>query len=216
MLDHGIGVGTFSNERVETAGHLVATLLAQLLHGRASIRRSGGVSAEESVAEESTERGVPSGMKKLFLPLLLLASGIALLVLNGSSTWRFPRAEAASYVMTALGGVWLVIALLRGVTAVKPEVGCTVKFWGPDGRTKLEGRIVEKGAKDAADWLPDRNRCWFVDTIIEVRRKYGLTIDQREADAIDQVLASCPSTDLEPTTCDLLRPSAILELQPPH
>lgn len=87
-------------------------------------------------------------MKKLFLPLLLLASGIALLVLNGSSTWRFPRAEAASYVMTALGGVWLVIALLRGVTAVKPEVGCTVKFWGPDGRTKLEGRIVEKGAKD--------------------------------------------------------------------
>ena len=74
----------------------------------------------------------------------------------------------------------------------------------------------EKGAKDAADWLPDRNRCWFVDTIIEVRRKYGLTIDQREADAIDQVLASCPSTDLEPTTCDLLRPSAILELQPPH
>ena len=60
----------------------------------------------------------------------------------------------------------------------------------------------QKGAKDAADWLPDRNSCWFVDTIIEVRLKYGLTIDQREADAIDQVLASCPSTELEPSDCD--------------
>ncbi len=74
----------------------------------------------------------------------------------------------------------------------------------------------EKSAKDAADWLPDRNRCWFVDTIIEIRRKYGLTIDQREADAIDQVLASCTSTDLEPTTCDLLDQSELQALQPPH
>ncbi len=74
----------------------------------------------------------------------------------------------------------------------------------------------EKSAKDAADWLPDRNRCWFVDTIIEIRRKYGLTIDQREADAIDQVLASCTSTDLEPTTCDLLDQSGLQALQPPH
>ncbi len=63
----------------------------------------------------------------------------------------------------------------------------------------------QKGAKDAADWLPDRNRCWFVATIITVRRKYSLTIDQREADAIDQVLVSCTSTQLERTTCD--RPS---------
>ena len=61
----------------------------------------------------------------------------------------------------------------------------------------------QKGAKDAADWLPDRNRCWFATTIITVRRKYNLTIDQREADAIDQVLANCTSTQLERTTCDL-------------
>ena len=61
----------------------------------------------------------------------------------------------------------------------------------------------QKGAKDAADWLPDQNRCWFVTTIINVRLKYGLTIDQREADAIDVVLASCTSTELVPTTCDL-------------
>ena len=72
----------------------------------------------------------------------------------------------------------------------------------------------EKGAKDAADWLPDRNRCWFAATIIEVRRQYGLTIDQREADAIDQVLASCTSTDLERTTCDLPSQSAVWASHP--
>ena len=60
----------------------------------------------------------------------------------------------------------------------------------------------QKGAKDAAEWLPDRNRCWFAVTIIEVRRKYGLTIDQREADALDQALASCTSTVLERSTCE--------------
>ena len=72
----------------------------------------------------------------------------------------------------------------------------------------------QKGAKDAADWLPDRNRCWFAATIIEVRRQYGLTIDQREADAIDQVLASCTSTDLERTTCDLPSQSAVWASHP--
>ena len=61
----------------------------------------------------------------------------------------------------------------------------------------------QKGAKDAADWLPDQNRCWFAATIITVRRKYNLTVDQREADAIDLVLAGCTSTQLERTTCDL-------------
>ena len=72
----------------------------------------------------------------------------------------------------------------------------------------------QKSAKDAADWLPDQNRCWFVTTIINVRLKYGLTIDQREADAIDVVLASCTSTELVPTTCDLPRPSAIWASHP--
>jgi len=60
----------------------------------------------------------------------------------------------------------------------------------------------QKGAKDAADWLPARNSCWFAATIVEVRRRYGLTIDQREADALDQVLASCSSTELEPSDCN--------------
>ncbi len=54
----------------------------------------------------------------------------------------------------------------------------------------------QKGASDAADWLPEQNRCWFTARVIAVRRKYGLTIDQREADALEHVLATCTSTHL--------------------
>ena len=51
-----------------------------------------------------------------------------------------------------------------------------------------------KRDKDAAEWMPDRNRCWFANRVVEVRRKYGLTIDRREADALERVLATCRST----------------------
>ena len=49
----------------------------------------------------------------------------------------------------------------------------------------------EKGARDAAEWLPARNRCWFAATIVAVRREYDLTIDRREAAALDAVLREC-------------------------
>lgn len=49
----------------------------------------------------------------------------------------------------------------------------------------------EKRARDAAEWLPDRNRCWFAHRVVEVRRAYSLTIDRREADALDAVLTDC-------------------------
>ena len=35
-----------------------------------------------------------------------------------------------------------------------------------------------------------------MDRIVQVRRQYGLTIDSAEAQAIDQVLAGCTSTEL--------------------
>ena len=40
------------------------------------------------------------------------------------------------------------------------------------------------------------NECWFATRIIEVRRKYGLTIDRKEADTLDRVLSACDSTEL--------------------
>ena len=53
-----------------------------------------------------------------------------------------------------------------------------------------------KCGKDAAEWLPPRNRCWFAARIVQVRRKYALTIDRREVDALERVLSSCASTEM--------------------
>ena len=54
----------------------------------------------------------------------------------------------------------------------------------------------QKSDSDAAESLPQRNRCWFAARVVEVRRKYGLTIDRGEADALDAVLAGCSATHL--------------------
>ena len=50
--------------------------------------------------------------------------------------------------------------------------------------------------RDAAEWLPVRNRCWFANRVVEVRRKYDLTVDRREADRLERILASCASTEM--------------------
>ena len=54
----------------------------------------------------------------------------------------------------------------------------------------------QKIAKDAAEWLPEKNRCWFAQRVIEVRKAYALTIDRREAQALDAVLSSCESFEI--------------------
>ena len=46
-------------------------------------------------------------------------------------------------------------------------------------------------AKDADDWMPERNHCWFARQVVKVKRKYGLTVDQREMRALENVLISC-------------------------
>lgn len=52
----------------------------------------------------------------------------------------------------------------------------------------------QKVARDAAEWLPEKNRCWFAARVVEVRQRYRLTIDRREADALERVLSACEST----------------------
>ena len=51
----------------------------------------------------------------------------------------------------------------------------------------------QKIANDVAEWIPNLNQCWYVDRVVRVRQKYGLTIDQREVDAIEAVLSDCMS-----------------------
>lgn len=55
----------------------------------------------------------------------------------------------------------------------------------------------EKSDRDAASWLPERNRCWFAQTVVNVRRAYGLTIDPDEALALESVLSSCSSETIQ-------------------
>ena len=51
-----------------------------------------------------------------------------------------------------------------------------------------------KCGKDAAEWMPARNMCWFAARVVAVRQKYGLSVDRREAEALEAVLSKCAST----------------------
>ena len=59
----------------------------------------------------------------------------------------------------------------------------------------------QKSGKDAGEWIPDRNRYWFAGRVLEVKRAYGLTVDRREAAALERVLSGCTSTAMEPMVC---------------
>ncbi|MCY4356251.1 MAG: excalibur calcium-binding domain-containing protein [Gammaproteobacteria bacterium] len=59
----------------------------------------------------------------------------------------------------------------------------------------------QKSDKDAADWMPQRNKCWFAARVVAVRRAYNLTIDRREANALERVLSNCSSTAMAPISC---------------
>ena len=50
---------------------------------------------------------------------------------------------------------------------------------------------------------PRRNRCWFAGRVLEVRLAYGLTVDRREAVALERILSGCESTQLEPIVCSV-------------
>ena len=60
---------------------------------------------------------------------------------------------------------------------------------------------IKKGGKDAGEWLPKRNRCWFANRVVEVRLEYDLTVDRAEADALDDILKSCGSNELVRPRC---------------
>ena len=59
----------------------------------------------------------------------------------------------------------------------------------------------EKSGKDAGEWLPARNTCWFAGRVVEVKQAYHLSVDRREATALERVLARCASTAMEPLVC---------------
>ena len=55
---------------------------------------------------------------------------------------------------------------------------------------------IRKGGRDAADWLPEFNTCWFASRVVAVKLKYGLTVNAAERDALESVLSRYESADL--------------------
>ena len=55
----------------------------------------------------------------------------------------------------------------------------------------------EKSDKDAADWVPELNQCWFAARVVAVRLEYNLTVDRREADALEAILRDCTDEEME-------------------
>ncbi len=47
-----------------------------------------------------------------------------------------------------------------------------------------------KRDRDAAEWQPDRNRGWFATRVVAVKRKYGLSVDPAERDALRAMMAA--------------------------
>ena len=54
----------------------------------------------------------------------------------------------------------------------------------------------QKSGKNPGEWMPRTNRCWFAGRVVAVKRKYGLTVDAREARALQGVLSGCRSTEM--------------------
>ena len=59
----------------------------------------------------------------------------------------------------------------------------------------------QKSGKDAGEWIPDRNRCWFAGRVLEVKRAYRLTIDPREAAALERIFSQCYGTEMDLIAC---------------
>ena len=54
----------------------------------------------------------------------------------------------------------------------------------------------QKSGKDAGEWIPRMNRCWFAGRVVAVERKYGLTVAAREARALEGILSGCRPTEM--------------------
>ncbi|MCY3812633.1 MAG: HNH endonuclease family protein [Gammaproteobacteria bacterium] len=55
----------------------------------------------------------------------------------------------------------------------------------------------QKRAFDPADWLPDENRCWYARRWIQVKRKWQLSVDHAERDALEAILGECRMARLQ-------------------
>lgn len=54
----------------------------------------------------------------------------------------------------------------------------------------------EKKDKDAGEWLPSLNQCWFARKVVWIKQTYGLTVDFEEKQQLQKTLRNCSRDDL--------------------
>ena len=64
-----------------------------------------------------------------------------------------------------------------------------------------ENRTV-KSDRDAADYLPEHNQCWFAARVIAVKQRWGLSVDEREAQFLKTALAGCTPEQIARPVCE--------------
>ena len=64
-----------------------------------------------------------------------------------------------------------------------------------------ENRTV-KSDRDAADYLPEHNQCWFAGRVIAVKQRWGLSVDEREAQFLKTALAGCTPEQIARPACE--------------
>ena len=60
----------------------------------------------------------------------------------------------------------------------------------------------QKIAYDFAEWKPPQNGCWYAWRIVEVKKKYDLSVDRAEKDALRQFLMSCKDVKMQVPSCN--------------
>ena len=51
-----------------------------------------------------------------------------------------------------------------------------------------------KSDREPDEWMPDINRCWYAETWMAVKVRYGLSVDGEEKDALSVVLDRCEAS----------------------
>ncbi len=68
---------------------------------------------------------------------------------------------------------------------------------------------------DPAEWMPEKNQCWFADRVVVIKRKYGLSVDSAEAQTLESVLVNCDNVamvffpETEQSSGDELMPNSL-------
>ena len=55
---------------------------------------------------------------------------------------------------------------------------------------------AQKSDRDAAEWRPEHNQGWFATRVVAVKKKYRMTVDPAERDALESMLDADPSREV--------------------